>query len=80
MKQTLTGSVNFTKLKEAIERGEVSTWTNKSGELNVNTVMFLNDEADQYGNTVRLKAQPKDKELDTNVWLGNFKPIEKKPQ
>lgn len=80
MKQTLTGSVNFTKLKEAIERNEVSTWTNKSGELNVNTVMFLNDEADQYGNTVRLKAQPKDKELDTNVWLGNFKPIEKKPQ
>lgn len=80
MKQTLTGSINFTKLKEAIERGEVSTWTNKSGELNVNTVMFLNDEADQYGNTVRLKAQPKDKELDTNVWLGNFKPIEKKPQ
>lgn len=80
MKQTLTGSINFTKLKEAIERGEVSTWTNKAGELNVNTVMFLNDEADQYGNTVRLKAQPKDKELDTNVWLGNFKPIEKKPQ
>lgn len=80
MKQTLTGSINFTKLKEAIERGEVSTWTNKSGELNVNTVMFLNDEADQFGNTGRIKAQPKDKELDTNVWLGNFKPIEKKPQ
>ncbi len=80
MKQTLTGSVNFTKLKEAIERGEVSTWTNKSGELNVNTVMFLNDEADQYGNTGSLKANPIQDQFDHKVYIANFKPIEKKPQ
>ena len=70
---TLTGSINLTKIKKAIEDGQISVFKTESGQLLANVAVFVNDTPDQYGYDGKIKAQPiKDKE-DYKVFVGRLK-------
>lgn len=78
MKQILVGSINYTKLADAISRGEVNTWVNNKGETLINCSVFVDTDGDQFGNTMSVKANPVKDHFDHKVYLGNFKPVTKK--
>ncbi len=70
---TLTGSINLTKLKKAIEEGQISVFKTESGQLLANISVFVNDTPDQYGNDASIKAQPIKDKPDHKVYIGNLK-------
>ena len=70
---TLTGSINLTKIKKAIEDGQISVFKTESGQLLANVAVFVNDTPDQYGNDATIKAQPIKDKPDHKVYIGNLK-------
>lgn len=70
---TLTGSINLTKLKKAIEEGQISVFKTESGQLLANIAVFINDTPDQYGNDASIKAQPIKDKPDHKIYIGNLK-------
>lgn len=70
---TLTGSINLTKIKKAIEEGQISVFKTESGQLLANIAVFVNDTPDQYGNDASIKAQPIKDKPDHKVYIGNLK-------
>lgn len=70
---TLTGSINLTKIKNAIEEGHISVFKTENGQLLANIAVFVNDTPDQYGNDAAIKAQPIKDKQDHKVYIGNLK-------
>ena len=70
---TLTGSINLTKIKKAIEDGQISVFKTESGQLLANVAVFVNDTPDQYGNDATIKAQPIKDKPDHKIYIGNLK-------
>lgn len=70
---TLTGSINLTKIKKAIEDGQISVFKTESGQLLANIAVFINDIPDQYGNDASIKAQPIKDKTDHKIYIGNLK-------
>ena len=70
---TLTGIINLTKIKKAIEEGQISVFKTESGQLLANIAVFVNDTPDQYGNDASIKAQPIKDQTDHKVYIGNLK-------
>lgn len=70
---TLTGSINLTKIKKAIDEGQISVYKTESGQLLANIAVFINDTPDQYGNDASIKAQPIKDKTDHKIYIGNLK-------
>lgn len=68
-KTMLTGSINFTELKNLVERNKIEPHTN--GKIYVPVTAFMNDEPDKFGNHLTMTA--KDDSLDKWVYFANLK-------
>lgn len=70
-----SGSVNVTKLKDAIARGVVDGWTGKNGDEFVNVTVFVNEVTNEYGHDGAIKASTPMGEADQKVYLCNLKKV-----
>lgn len=73
----LSGLINVTKLKDALQRGVVDSYTGKSGDEFTSVTIFINDEPDQYGNDASVKMNPVKDQADQKVYIGNLKKVKK---
>lgn len=73
---SLYGSINFDKLMEALKSGKVKTYKTENGVRLVNVNVWVNDEADQYGNHASVSLPLKEEyqeEKNKAVYVGNLK-------
>src|SRR5690606_10205171 len=77
MSTLLTGSLCFTDLKEALKNAHSSGTRAANGKIYVNIAIWLNDEADKYGNTasIQLNSTKEKRETEGKVYIGNAKPL-----
>lgn len=73
MKKSFYGSINLQKVLELIQSRSTAIFSKngdpRSGMLNVS--IFINDEADKYGNVGTITV--KNKDTGSVVYVGNFK-------
>lgn len=76
MAQSYYGSINFDKLMEALKEGKVKTFKTEKGVRLANVNIWINDEADQYGNhasiSLPLKEEHQEEKMKA-VYIGNLK-------
>lgn len=81
MSKLFTGSVCLTDLiEQAKKKHSAFTKSQNNGKLYVNLLLWENDEKDKYDNThsVQLNSNKEMKESEGKIYIGNFKPVERK--
>lgn len=74
MGKPLQGSINFTELMNAAKAANTAfSRSEKNKQVYANVTLWINDEPDQYGNTVSLQLNPKRDTPDKKIYFGNFK-------
>ena len=75
-----TGSICLTDLISKAKEGHSAYTKAANGKIYVNILIWENDEADKYGNTISLQLQSKKEssEREGKVYFGNAKKFEKK--
>lgn len=76
MAQSFYGSIDYDKLLEALKSGKIKTHKTDQGKRYVNLNIWVNDEADQYGNHASVSLPLKDEyqeEKNKAVYVGNLK-------
>lgn len=74
MSKLLYGSMCLSDLSEQFKAGHPAfTKSEKNGKVYVNVTVWVNDEADQYGNHAALQlSKPKDSDMKP-IYFGNLK-------
>ena len=79
MAKLLTGSICLTDLnKAAKEAHSAFLRSEKNKKIYVNVKVWINDDADQFGNHAQIMLNPKKDAETEKVYIGNLKYIEKK--
>lgn len=76
-----SGTICVTDLMEQLKNGHSSfTKFGGNGKIYCNVLLWENSELDKYNNThsLQLNSKKENKETEKRVYLGNFKPIERK--
>ena len=73
-----TGSISITKLLEEAKKPHSAFYTGKDDRKYCNVKIWVNEEADQYGNHVSVQLNGKKDSEDYKVYLGNMKAFEQK--
>ncbi len=76
-----SGSICVTDLLEQLKKGHSSFMKVASnGKIYCNVLLWENSELDKYNNShsVQLNSKKENKESEPKVYIGNFKPIERK--
>ncbi len=71
--ELLTGSICLTDLIEQAKKGHSSINRAKNGKAYVNIKIFVNEEADTYGNHAQILLNPKKDAEDYKIYIGNLK-------
>lgn len=72
--QSFQGSINFSRVLEAAKKGNSAFSKGKDGTLYFNATIWLNEEADQYGNIMSVQLNPKkDSPKEDRPYIGNAK-------
>jgi len=78
MSQLLYGSIDFSKLLELAKSGNKAFSKGKNGKIYMNLNVWINDEADQFGNNASLQTTFKDSAKEDKIYFGNLKISERK--
>jgi len=78
MSQLLFGSIDFSKLLELAKAGNKAFSKGKNGKIYMNLNVWINDEADQFGNNASLQTTFKDSTKEDKIYFGNLKISERK--
>lgn len=79
MAKLLTGSICLTDLnKAAKEAHSAFSRSEKNKKIYVNVKVWVNDDADQFGNHAQIMLNPKKDAETEKVYIGNLKYIDKK--
>lgn len=73
MANSMYGSIDFTKLIEMAKSGHKAFTKAESGKIYLNVRVWVNDEADTYGNIASLQANFKGAEKEDRFYFGNLK-------
>lgn len=76
-----SGTICVTDLLEQLKSGHSSfSKFGGNGKIYCNVLLCENQEVDKYNNThsLQLNSKKENKETEKRVYLGNFKPVEKK--
>lgn len=72
----MVGSINLTKLNNLARAANKAFSKSKNGDIYCNINVWLNDEADQYGNHASIKTNYKDMPKEEKNYIGNLKVLE----
>ena len=72
----LVGSINLTKLNNLARAANKAFSKSKNGDIYCNINIWVNDEADQYGNHASIKTNYKDMPKEEKNYIGNLKYLE----
>ncbi len=80
MSQLINGSICLTDLIAKAKESHSSFSKAANGKIYGNITIWVNDEPDQYGNTVslQLNSTQEKREAEGKVYVGNGKPAKKK--
>lgn len=80
MSQLINGSICLTDLIAKAKESHSSFSKASNGKIYGNITIWVNDEPDQYGNTVsiQLNSTQEKREAEGKVYVGNGKPAKKK--
>lgn len=81
MSQMLTGSICLTDLIDNAKRKHSAfSKSQKNEKIYCNVIIWVNDEADKFGNTVsvQLNSNEDKKEAEGKIYIGNAKPVKSK--
>lgn len=81
MSKLFTGSICLTDLIEkAKAKHSAFSKSQVNGKIYANLLLWENDEKDKYDNThsVQLNSSKERKEEEGKIYVGNFKPVERK--
>ena len=75
----MTGSICLSELNEQAKKAHSAfSRSDKNQNIYVNVKVWINDEADRYGNHASVQLNPK-KDMETeNIYIGHLKNIERK--
>lgn len=85
MSDLLVGSICYTELVELAKKGHSAfSRSEKNGKVYFNVALWMNPEADKFGNTVsiQLNSTKEKRDEEGKVYIGNAKPLKSnaKPQ
>lgn len=78
MSQSYYGSIDVSKIIEMAKIGDPAFSKGANGKIYMNLNIWVNDEPDQYGNSVSLQSNFKDATKDQRFYFGNAKKSERK--
>ncbi len=80
MSKLNSGSLCLTDLIEQAKKGHSAFTKAGNGKIYVNVLLWDNDELDKYGNkySMQLNSTKEMKDTEGKIYVGNFKPVEKK--
>jgi hypothetical protein len=78
MNQLFGGSICLTELNEQARNGHSAFSKANNGKIYVNILTWINEEADEYGNTMshQLSSTKEMREKEKKVYIGNSKPLQ----
>lgn len=81
MSKLLGGSLCLTDINANAKIGHSAFTKAKNGKIYFNINIWLNDEADKYGNTVsiQLNSTKENRDAEGKIYIGNAKPVEAAP-
>jgi uncharacterized lipoprotein NlpE involved in copper resistance len=68
------GSIDLTALGDAVRAGHSAVTTANNGKKYASIVIWENDTADQYGNTISIQLQAQKDSQEAKVYVGRAKP------
>lgn len=71
MSRMLTGSIDLTKLSDLVRSNHPAVVVGKNGKKYLNLTIWVNEEADKYGNNASISVY--DKETKKSEYFGNLK-------
>lgn len=74
----MTGSICLTDLNKNAKEAHSAFTRGNNGKIYANVKVWINEDADQYGNQASIQLNPK-KDMETDkVYVGNLKYLDKK--
>ena len=73
MANSMYGSINFSKLLEQAKSGNKAFTKTENGTIYLNLRVWINDEADTYGNIASLQSNFKGAQKEDKFYFGNLK-------
>lgn len=74
----MVGSINLTKLNNLARAANKAFTKSKNGDIYCNINVWVNEEADQYGNHASVQTNYKDAPKEDKTYIGNLKYLETK--
>lgn len=77
MSNLLVGSLCYTDIVELAKKGHSAFSRGKNNKVYFNVALWMNDEADKFGNTVsiQLNSTKEKRDAEGKVYIGNAKPL-----